>query len=164
MVVGISGASRAGKSTLSNLLKDSFSKEKVTILHMDQFVFPQDQIPKIKDEIDWERPESVDYAKLAKAIEDTKSQNDLILVEGILIFHNDQLKNIYDRKIFVEIDYGTFLTRKKEDKRWPVPEWFIQHIWDSYLKYGMRNSENSLKVSGQSRFSISDIRKYILQN
>ncbi len=163
-VVGISGASRAGKTSLCNLLKDNFTEKSVRILHMDQFVFPEDQIPKIKDEIDWERPESVDYKKLNKAIEDAKGQNDLILVEGILIFYDNQLESIYDRKIFIEIDFDTFWNRKKEDKRWAVPDWFIQHIWDSYLRYGLRNSENSLRISGKSDYPIDDIKEFILPN
>lgn len=69
LVVGIGGVSLAGKSTLSKRLKNMRSKERIIILDMNDFIFPENEIARIKDEADWETPESVDYRNLTGRIQ-----------------------------------------------------------------------------------------------
>ena len=40
-------------------------------------------------------------------------------------------------KIFLEISKRLFIERKREDLRWGLePDWYIEHIWEAYLRYG----------------------------
>lgn len=135
MVIGIGGLSRAGKTSLAEKLADYYGRERVTILHQDDFVNPEDEIPKIHDRIDWEHPGSMNFKGLIQAIKN--SDTGIVIVEGILVFFNSDLRSLFDKKILLEIDKPTFLDRRHQENRWGhEPEWFIQHVWDSYWKYG----------------------------
>jgi len=161
IVIGIGGISRAGKSTLARKITSWLPENNVSTLEMDDFVFPEEQIPKIKNETDWEIPESVDYSRLATAISKEKKRTDIVIVDGIMIFNDPKLLALYDRKIFVEIDYETFILRKRKDRRWKIPEWYHEHIWTSYIVYGMMNIEDSFKLSGTSEFDFKEIMDFV---
>ncbi|MCH7513305.1 MAG: hypothetical protein IH947_05090 [Bacteroidetes bacterium] len=102
LVVGIGGVSRAGKSTLSKRLKNRLPGIRIIILDMDDFVFPENEMPRINDEPDWETPESIDYTKLSGRINETKAEYDLVIVEGILIFCDESLNSLIDKKLFLK--------------------------------------------------------------
>ncbi len=161
LVVGISGVSRAGKTTLAQQIINWYPEFQTVLISMDEFVFPVDQIPKIKNEVDWEVPASVDYNKLYTHLTTITPLNELIIVEGILIFNNDLLNSLFDRKIHVEIPENVFFERKKDDKRWKVPGWYIQHIWDAYEIYGNRSTQYALKVDGRIPFEKEKIKDYL---
>lgn len=137
MIIGIGGASTAGKTTTANKIRNLFAGSKVSIICQDDFVKPVDEIPRIDDRVDWEHPESVDHEKLLLTILAESKNNDLVIAEGLMIFYNPLIKNLFDKKIFITIDEETFKFRKRIDHRWGFePDWYIAHIWKSYLKYG----------------------------
>lgn len=161
LVVGIGGVSRAGKSTLSNSIKSWLEDRTTIILDMDDFVFAEETIPVINDGINWEIPESVDFERIRKKIEEVREQYDYVIVEGILIFYDLELNGLYNNKIFVDISHGTFLQRKSRDSRWDEPEWYIKHIWDCYLTYGRNNSNDALVLDGTKEFDESKIIEFL---
>lgn len=135
-IIGIGGCSRSGKSRLALRLKDQ-TTEKVLALDMDDFVFPEAEIPKIKDRTDWERPESVDFPRLCREVEQQKDNYDIVVVEGILIFANEQLRSIFNTTVWMRISKETFEARRKMETRWGhEPAWFIAHVWESHLRFG----------------------------
>lgn len=161
IIIGIGGVSRAGKTTLGKLIRNWYSDLTISILEMDAFVFPESQIPKIRNEVDWEIPASVDFKSMALEISRKKSQNDMVIVEGILIFYDDILNALFDRKIFIDLSYEDFIARKLLDTRWNEPEWYIQHIWTSYIIYGRKNVEDALLISGNNPFRRKRIKEFI---
>ncbi len=161
LVVGIGGVSRAGKTTLANLVQNWYSDLQSSIVPMDNFVFPIDKIPKINNEVDWEVPASVDYEKLYNHLTTNLPDNNLVIAEGILIFNNDRLNSIFNKKINIEIPKEVFIERKSTDTRWSEPDWYIQHIWDAYLTYGVRSVDDALIVDGCSPFDKVEIMNYL---
>jgi uridine kinase len=161
IVIGIGGVSRAGKSTLAGKIASWLPNKKVSILEMDDFVFPEQQIPKIKNETDWEVPESVDYTRLAKSIAEEKNSSDIVIIEGIMIFNDPKILALYDRKIFIEIDYDSFILRKRKDKRWEIPDWYFEHIWTSYIVHGRVNVDDALKLNGIGGFDRDQIMDFL---
>ncbi|WP_436515362.1 uridine kinase family protein [Ekhidna sp. To15] len=149
-IIGIGGCSRSGKSSLACRIKEQLSSKQVLLLDMDDYVFPASQIPKIQDRTDWERPESVDYYRLCQAIEENGSAYDVIVVEGILVFANQQLLSLFDTTVWIQVSKETFLDRRRKETRWgDEPDWFLEHVWKSHLQYG-QFLEADFIISGEA--------------
>ena len=147
MIIAIGGVSTAGKTTLANKLRDYFSHKKTSLLCQDDFVFPIEKIPKIHDRIDWEHPASIDHQKLLKTLLAEKQQNEIVIIEGLMIYWNVEIQKYFDKCIYIEINKETFLKRKAKDNRWGgEPEWYIEHIWNSFKKYGFAPKNPKLFV------------------
>jgi uridine kinase len=134
IIIGIAGVSESGKSTLTEALETEFQKraKQVDVFDIDQFTIEESLIPKINDRINWEVPESIDWKKLLSHIEESKA--DLIIVEGIFAYHSSLLGR-YNKTILLEVDYETFMKRRKAESRWgDEPQWYMDHVWNSNNK------------------------------
>ncbi len=182
MTIGIGGISRSGKSTLASLIQryftvearnpDSFGKggQTAIILAQDDYVFPTEQIPKIKHnadvEIDWETPESIDFQRYRKAILTAQLQFDDVITEGLFNFYAEDINCLFDKFFFVNISKITFLRRKALDKRWSeVPAWYIEHIWMSYERFGRTILDDKKKevliLSGEVDFDLNIVTDFL---
>lgn len=162
MVIGIGGCSRSGKTTLANELVWHFRNQnlRAMVLHQDAFVKRISEIPLIGTETDWESPDSIDFELLMQTLLFLRERFDVVVVEGILVFANITLYSLFDRTFFVEISEGTFRTRKATDTRWGVvPDWFVTHIWQSYLRYGLPPDDlpNCTPVNGEQPYQLTDL-------
>lgn len=136
MKIGIGGVSRAGKTTLAKKIINRFPGKKRVILHQDDYINAGYDIPQIKERIDWEVPESIDFLRLKYDFKWLSEHVDIVILEGIFAFYDEELNRLYNVKIFVDIGYKDFINRKLLDKRWGYePLWYINHIWDSYQKH-----------------------------
>lgn len=139
MLIGIGGVSRSGKSTLANQLFAEATRQKrtVRILHQDTFVRPSNELPRIRDHIDWEVPASMNWPRLQESIAEASAKNDIIVVEGLFAFAHEAINHQYDRGICMHISRSIFEHRKLLDLRWgQEPHWYINHIWESYQQHG----------------------------
>ena len=167
MIVGIGGVSRSGKSALAQKIRAWFPNAKVTILDQDDFIRDVEQIPRIKGEIDWECPESIDFERYLTAVLEAARKSDLVIAEGLMAYYDQRLVTLMDKKIFLTIPYRIFVRRKRNDMRWgPFPEWYIDHIWESYLKYGMppRGDTGILMLPGDVPFDKKKILDFLAFN
>ncbi|MFH1120939.1 MAG: hypothetical protein V1775_14070 [Bacteroidota bacterium] len=122
------------------------------------------EIPKIKNHIDWERPEAIDWISFRKAIESNILSGKTVIVEGLFAFHNKEINNLYDKMIFITLSREEFLRRKRIDLRWGrEPEWYINHIWDSFVIHGLfpQDIANALLLDGAQNFNPSDVISYL---
>lgn len=165
MIIGIGGVSRAGKTTLANLIKDHLKGKTITILNQDDFV-KKSNLPKIKNRIDWEHPASLDWTSLKSAIQKAELKYSIVIVEGLFAFYNPSISKLYDKSLFVTIENNLFVERKRKDKRWGFePEWFIKHIWQSFLKFGNHTflKQEALIINGSKKINMKPIIRYIAQ-
>lgn len=168
LMIGIGGVSRAGKTELSNFLCQKFKSfgYSAIAIHQDQFTFSTHEIPKVKNRVDWETPESIDIQKYHFAIQEAQQKEfDVIITEGFLNFHDEKFVQLFDKKIFVEIKRSTFEKRKAQDNRWgSEPKWYIDHIWKSYEKYGktiLASNSDLLRIFGENRSSYQTVWDYV---
>lgn len=160
-IIGIGGCSRSGKSSLAQSIKDQLPSRQVLLLDMDDFVLPASEIPKIKDRTDWERPESVDFIQLCQTIKEQTDDHDLIVVEGILVFAHQELRKLFDVTIWMPISKKTFMKRRAEETRWgDEPDWFVEHVWKSYIRYGQYPGADFI-VSGEEEVSHEVLNKIV---
>ncbi|KAK9325682.1 P-loop containing nucleoside triphosphate hydrolase protein [Lipomyces orientalis] len=66
-LIGVSGPSSSGKSTLARLLRQVLPKS--FILHEDDFYKPEAEIPVVNGVEDWDCPEAIDFIALRTAID-----------------------------------------------------------------------------------------------
>jgi nicotinamide/nicotinate riboside kinase len=109
MIIGISGVSRSGKTTLADLIQKKFIEkgETAIVLHQDDYVMPENQIPKIRHRIDWECPQSIDFQRFKFEILEAKKHYNHVITEGLLNFWDEDINLLFDKKIFVEISKKT---------------------------------------------------------
>lgn len=130
----IGGISRSGKSTLAQSLASSLTRS--SYLEQDFFVKPEEELPTIKDRIDWDSPESIDWKSWRSEIEDRLEQYEWVIAEGIFAFNNMAINTLAHFKINLNIDRNTFLKERKADTRWGnEPDWFLDHVWHSHQKH-----------------------------
>jgi len=138
--IGIGGVSRAGKTSLSNYIESLYPNKSTCLIEMDQFVKDEADIPMVKDHTDWEHPISVDFERIKATLEEALYQYDIVITEGILIFHSKELNQLFDKRVFINVPKTVFYKRRKEETRWgSEPDWYLDYVWESYLKYGKLN-------------------------
>ena len=168
LMIGIAGVSRAGKTELAKFLCQKFKAlgYHAVSIHQDEYVFSKSHIPKIQDRIDWENPESINSLQYLSAIHAAKQNGaEVIIAEGFLNFHNHEMVKLFDKKVFLEIRRSTFEKRKAYDTRWDAePDWYIDHIWKSYERYGktiLESNSDFLRIYGENRMSYPAVWNYV---
>jgi len=131
LLVGISGPSSSGKTTLARLLRDIFSN--VFILHEDDFYKTDKDIP-IEDGVaDWDCLESINLPALQRALEHIRKHG-----TSPPDFVSKEDKNSVGQ---VDVDLG-----EVEDLKWKASRWMFQDvppiaIIDGFLLYSEEMKE-----------------------
>lgn len=162
-IVAIGGCSNSGKSTLARQLSDQLPYE-TQIVAMDNHVRPTEVIPRVDDRIDWEVPESIDWKGIYQIILTSKAE--IVITEGFLIFWNKSINRLFDVKIFLDIDYNTFMQRRRQETRWgSEPEWYVQHVWDSYLKFGrLQEPSDDFYIVNGTELNVTSLASRIIMD
>lgn len=136
-VIGISGGSGSGKTTIVNQIKAELSSTKICTISQDSYYKNTDHLTeKERRAINFDHPDSIDFNLLAQHIRQLKSgktitqpvysftkhnrtkasiliaPKDIIIIEGILIFSNKTIQNLFDLKIFIDVDADERLIRR----------------------------------------------------
>jgi len=136
IMIGIAGGSGSGKSTFTNRLKSEFG-DKVTVIYHDNYYKSNDGVPfEIRQKSNYDSPEAFetdlliahlkslrrgepvqcpvyDYSQHNRT-EDTVllKPSKIIIVEGILVLENPELRSLFDIKIYVEADADERIIRR----------------------------------------------------
>lgn len=136
IIIGIAGGTGSGKSTFTDKLKTLFGDE-ITVIYHDNYYRAHDDIPfEERKVINYDHPDSLETELLLKHLKDLKegksvqcpvydfaqhnrSKNfftikpsNIIILEGILIFADERLRNMLDIKVFVDADADERILRR----------------------------------------------------
>ena len=136
LVIGIAGGTGSGKTTLMKNLIEEFS-EVVTIISHDNYYKRHDELPyEERCKLNYDEPAALETDLMARHLdalrrgeaidcpvydfaEHNRSNETIrivpkkvIIVEGILIFENEELRNLMDVRIFVDTDADVRLCRR----------------------------------------------------
>lgn len=136
LVIGIAGGTGSGKTTLVKKLAEHFGG-KVTMLSHDNYYKCRDDLAfEERCKLNYDEPDAMDTSLMVYHLEQLRrgqaidcpvydftqhnrskqtiriEPKQVIIVEGILIFENEQLRNLMDMKIFVDADADTRLCRR----------------------------------------------------
>lgn len=141
LVIGIAGGTGSGKTTVANVLKERVGAKNIAYLPHDAYYKDLGQLPHAqRTMINFDHPNSLDSELLIYHINElrnwhsidlpvydfkTHTRTDLtlkiepqpvIVVEGILIFGDATLRNLFDVKIYVDTDADIrFIRRLQRD-------------------------------------------------
>ncbi|HKL07969.1 MAG TPA: uridine kinase [Bacteroidales bacterium] len=135
-IIGIAGGTGSGKTTVVKKIVAKLPKDEVAIIPQDSYYRDSGHLPlEERQEINFDHPRSLEFKLLiehikrlkeGKAIEQpiysylTCTRSDevipvtpkkVIIIEGILILQNAQLRNLMDIKVFVDADSDDRLMR-----------------------------------------------------
>ena len=159
-IVGISGGSASGKTTLISKLKEYFSDYNLTVLSQDHYYKPLSFQKKDENgEINFDEPESLNLEKFISDIALLQSGNELvieeyhfnnpnkssssiiikpatiILVEGLFIMSQSKIENKLDLKLFIDADedikYKRRIKRDSEERGMNIDE--INNQWHNQV-------------------------------
>lgn len=128
ILIGVAGGSASGKTTVAARLKEEFKTELILICH-DSYYLSHDDLPyEVRCKINYDHPNAFDTERLISDIKQLKNgipiqcpiydysihnrskevieiyPAKVIVIEGILIFENETLRNLMDMKVFVDTD------------------------------------------------------------
>ena len=136
LVVGIAGGSGSGKTTVVNRIMERLPEDGVAVLPQDAYYKDNSQLNlEARQEINFDHPDSLEFSLLIDHIKKLKAgegiqrpiytyitctrsdetivmePREVILLEGILIFTNEALRDLIDIKVFVDADADDRLGR-----------------------------------------------------
>lgn len=135
-IIGIAGGSGSGKSTFAMKLKEAFP-EQISLISCDNYYLPHDDLPlEERALLNYDAPEALEFDLMVRHLEElrngqtalcpvydftkhTRSERvteieprPIILIDGILIFHDPALRECMDLKIYVETDADERILRR----------------------------------------------------
>ena len=137
IIIGISGASASGKSLLANTIVNELGSDQVVIISEDAYYKDHSSIPfEERAKINYDHPDAFDHQLLYSHLLDLQQgktievpiynhsqhvreketrrigQHTIIVLEGILLFVERQLRELMDIRIFMETSLDICLIRR----------------------------------------------------
>ncbi|CAA0147840.1 uridine kinase [Tenacibaculum maritimum] len=137
LIIGIAGGTGSGKTTVVNQIINQLPADEVCVISQDSYYNATDNLSyEQRTKINFDHPRAIDFDLLVKHLKELKSDNiieqpvysfvthnrtkdtikthprKVIIVEGILIFNSEELRNLCDIKIFVHADADERLIRR----------------------------------------------------
>lgn len=160
MIIGICGGSGSGKTTLLKRISKELKHLEPCIFSMDNYYLPiQKQHIDPNGNTNFDLPTALDRNKLVtdlrnlsegKSIEVkeyhfnappdkttliTLNPSELIIVEGLFLFHYEELRELVDFTIFMEVDQSTQLDRRlyRDQETRGYTREAILYQWDNHV-------------------------------
>ncbi|KAG8481731.1 hypothetical protein CXB51_026636 [Gossypium anomalum] len=137
-VVGVSGGTAPGKTTVCDMIIQQLHDHRVVLVNQDSFYrgLTTEELKRVH-EYNFDHPDAFDTEQLLDCIEKLKdgqsvqvpiydfkrhqrssdsfqqvNASDVIILEGILVFHDQRVRNLMNMKIFVDTDADARLARR----------------------------------------------------
>ncbi|CAH9143543.1 unnamed protein product [Cuscuta epithymum] len=157
-VIGVAGGAASGKTTVCDLIIEQLHDQRVVLVNQDSFYhnLTPDELTRVQ-EYNFDHPDAFDTEQLLCILDKLKhgeavdipkydfktyknialrrvNPSDVIILEGILIFHDPRVRDLMNMKIFVDIDADVRLARRiRRDT--VEKERDIAMILDQYSKF-----------------------------
>lgn len=137
LIIGIAGGTGSGKTTVVNQIMHQLPADEVAIISQDNYYRQTDHLSyEERTKINFDHPNSIDFELLVEHLEALKRgeiieqpvysfvthnrtkdtikthPRKVMIVEGILVFTNKELRKLFDIKIFVHADSDERLIRR----------------------------------------------------
>ncbi|OWM85901.1 hypothetical protein CDL15_Pgr012151 [Punica granatum] len=137
-VIGVAGGAASGKTTVCDMIIQQLHDQRVVLVNQDSFYhnLSEEELTRVH-EYNFDHPDAFDTGKLLSSMEKLKhmqavdipnydfksyknnvfparrvNPSDVIILEGILIFHDPRVRDLMNMKIFVDTDADVRLARR----------------------------------------------------
>lgn len=195
IIIGIAGGSGSGKTTFAQNLKKDFENEIVVLSHDFYYKNHDDLSFEERKKLNFDHPNAFDTDMLVEHLKDLKSgkiiehpvysfvrhnredytvkiePKKIILVEGILIFENKELRDMMDIKIFVDTDDDIrFIRRLVRDvnERGRTIESIIEQycstvkpMHEQFVEYSKKYADIIVPEGGNNKVALAMVKEQI---
>ena len=137
LIIGIAGGTGSGKTTVVNQIAKDLSLDEICIISQDSYYKSTDSLSfDERSKINFDHPRAIDFDLLIEHLKELRKGNiveqpvysfvthnrtkdtvkthprKVVIVEGILIFNNEKLRDLFDIKVFVHADSDERLIRR----------------------------------------------------
>ena len=137
LIIGIAGGTGSGKTTVVNKIVKELPSDEVCVISQDSYYKATDNLSyEDRTKINFDHPRAIDFELIIKHLKKLKAGKTIdqpvysfvthnrtkdvvkthprkvVIVEGILIFNNEELRDLFDIKIFVHADTDERLIRR----------------------------------------------------
>ncbi|CAI9111570.1 OLC1v1011821C1 [Oldenlandia corymbosa var. corymbosa] len=137
-VIGVSGGTASGKTTVCDMIIQQLHDHRVVLVNQDSFYrgLTPEELKRVS-EYNFDHPDAFDTEQLLECVDKLKSghsvqvpiydfkthqrcsdsfrqvnASDVIILEGILVFHDQRVRNLMNMKVFVDTDADVRLARR----------------------------------------------------
>ncbi|MCF8234947.1 MAG: uridine kinase [Bacteroidales bacterium] len=199
LIIGIAGGSGSGKTTVVNKIIKSLPGNSVTVIPQDAYYKDNGHLsPEEKKKINFDHPESIEFELLIRQLDGLIAGNSIdmpiysyvtcarsrdtirmnpgrvMIVEGILILTNKELRKRFGIKIFVDADSDDRLMRiirrdiEERGRNYKQAllhyETFVKPMHEQFIEPTKRYADIIVPMGGQNKVAIDIISSRIRMN
>ena len=199
LIIGIAGGTGSGKTTVVKKIAERLPENAVAILSQDAYYYDGSHLPmEERQKINFDHPDSIEFDLIVDHLLKLKANEtiyqpvysyvtctrlnetveikpkEVIIIEGILILTNPQLREMMDLKVFVDAEADERLMRviKRDIKERgrtteQVLNRYIATVKPMHLQFiepTKRYADLIVPQGGKNRVAIDILSKYILHN
>lgn len=196
VIIGIAGGTGSGKTTVVNKILNSFPAGEVAVIPQDSYYKDSSHIPpEERSKINFDEPAAIEWTLLEKHLEElragksiemptysyltcTRQQetvhvepSDVVIIEGILVLCEKELRDCMDVKVFVDADADDRLIRviaRDCIQRGRTPQMVIDRyqdvlkpMHDMYIEPSKRYADLIVPQGGSNTVAIKLLTDYI---
>ena len=199
LIIGIAGGTGSGKTTVVRKVLERLPKDEVVILPQDSYYKDSSHLPmEERLEINFDHPDSIEWELLIKHLKELKKGHtvnqpiysyltcsraeetipvkpcEVIIVEGILILCNTELRKLLDLKVFVDADADDRLIRvinrdivergRSVNKVMERYELTVKPMHVQFIEPSKRFADLIVPQGGDNHIAIDILTNYIEKN
>lgn len=166
-IIGITGASGAGKTSILKGLLNAFTPETISLLSQDNYYKPRNEQKADENGVlNFDLPESLDLEAYKNDIIQLKNgqrvereeytfnnaekkpttiivnSTPILIVEGLFIFHKEEISQLFDLKIFIDVEDFIGLKRRilrdSTERGYPLDDVLYRyehHVFPAYQQF-----------------------------
>lgn len=193
VIIGIAGPSGSGKSLLASTIVNELGSSKVVVISEDSYYKDLGDMPfKVRAELNFDHPDSLDHSLLVQhlgllqscqqvaipqydhsthaRLKETRiiKNHTIIVLEGILLFVEPELRNLMDMRIFVDTPLDICFIRRLErdiaERQRSVHSIIKQYIatvrpmYQQFIEPSKRHADIIVPKGGKNRIAIDIIK------
>ncbi len=199
LVIGIAGGTGSGKTTVVRKIKERLPQDDIVVLTQDSYYKDSSHLPlEERYEINFDHPDSIEWPLLIKHLKELKKGREVeqpiysyltctraeetipvkpcqvVIVEGILVLSNPELRKLMDLKVFVDADPDDRLIRvinrdivergRSVNKVMERYELTVKPMHLQFIEPSKRFADLIIPQGGNNHIAIDILTKFIENN